>query len=72
MRILVDRVNEEENRKRAEDMVQEATLANLASVAENLKVLTTKDQPSAAESHQEEKAVSAAAGESQQSISPQA
>ena len=71
MKILVERVNEEESKKRAEEIVKEAVATNLASVTENFKVLTTKDQPGTTEVHKEEQGVSPGLAELQQPLPSQ-
>ncbi len=71
MKILVERVNEEESKKRAEEIVKEAMATNLASVTENFKVLTTEGQPSTTEVHKKGHVVSSGLEELQQPISSQ-
>ena len=70
MKILVERVSEEESKKRAEEIVKEAVVTDLASVTENFKVLTT-GQPGTTEVHKEEQVVSSGLTELQQPLPSQ-
>ena len=71
MKILVERVNIEESKKRTAEIVKGAVATNLASVAENFKALTTEGQSDATEEHKEEQVVSAGREEMKQPVPTQ-